>query len=554
MSYRALDCQPAFQELSFEGCYKDKNATGPVKSALPVATPSRFCYGTIPNSGGCSTVNNGAAGAAPREQGNRVLMKKDDVSPDTAQSIWKFFASLRLTIIVLLSLAVTSIIGTLIPQNESPAAYFRAYGEFVYRLFDVLDLFDMYHSWWFQVLLLLLTINVLVCSVDRLSTTWRVIFPRNPHFSAERFKRRKNRREFVVAHPPSDLRRVVAREAGRGFGRTQVQENGGGFAFFAERWRLSRLGVYIVHASVILLLVGGLIGSIFGFEGFVNIPEGETVDSIRLRGSGEVVALPFSVRCDDFSISFYESGQPKEYRSRLSILENGQPVLQQDIIVNDPLRYRGINLFQSSFGEMGQQMPAQRAEAPTEAVLIFTNRQSGMAYEKRLSFGEEIQVPEGGGSFTLESYLPQATFMNQPIGEALKGRLTPPEGEPVEILLPLRFANFDKMRKGETIISVGAVFPEDAGSGPPEKRYYTGLQVTKDPGVWVVYTGFVMMILGCFVTFFMAHQQICVDVAPENEGSRIAVAGTASRNRQSFDARIEQIAERLKESFDRNDS
>jgi hypothetical protein len=52
----------------------------------------------------------------------------------------------------------------------------------------------------------------------------------------------------------------------------------------------------------------------------------------------------------------------------------------------------------------------------------------------------------------------------------------------------------------------------------------------------------------------MAHQQICVDVAPENEGSRILVAGTASRNRLSFDARIEQIAERLKASFDRNGS
>jgi len=481
-------------------------------------------------------------------------MKKNEVSADTVQSIWKFFASLRLTLIVLLSLAVTSIIGTLIPQNETPAAYFRAYGEFVYRLFDVLDLFDMYHSWWFQVLLLLLTVNVLVCSVDRLSTTWRVIFPENPHFSADRFKRRKNRREFYVAYPPSDLRPVVAREAGRGFGRTQVQENGDGFAFFAERWRLSRLGVYIVHASVILLLVGGLIGSILGFEGFVNIPEGQTVDTIRLRGSGEVVALPFSVRCDDFSISFYESGQPKEYRSRLSILENGRQVMQKDIVVNDPLRYRGINLFQSSYGEMGQQTPTRRAVPPTEAVLIFTSRQSGMAYEKRLAFGEAFQIPEGGGSFVLESYQPQAVFMNQPIGEALVGRLTPPGSDPVEVLLPLRFANFDKMRKGETVISVGAVLPEAADSGPPEKRFYTGLQVTKDPGVWVVYTGFVMMILGCFVTFFMAHEQICVDVAAESEGSRIAVAGTASRNRHALAAKLQKIAERLKESFDRNDA
>ncbi|MBW2621009.1 MAG: cytochrome c biogenesis protein ResB, partial [Deltaproteobacteria bacterium] len=69
---------------------------------------------------------------------------------------------MKLTVILLLSLAVTSIVGTIIPQNENPAAYFRAYGEFVYKLFDLLGIFDMYHSWWFQFLLLLLTINIVV--------------------------------------------------------------------------------------------------------------------------------------------------------------------------------------------------------------------------------------------------------------------------------------------------------------------------------------------------------------------------------------------------------
>ncbi|MBW2590545.1 MAG: cytochrome c biogenesis protein ResB [Deltaproteobacteria bacterium] len=73
---------------------------------------------------------------------------------------------MKLTVILLLSLAVTSIVGTIIPQNENPAAYFRAYGEFVYKLFDLLGIFDMYHSWWFQFLLLLLTINIVVLSVQ----------------------------------------------------------------------------------------------------------------------------------------------------------------------------------------------------------------------------------------------------------------------------------------------------------------------------------------------------------------------------------------------------
>ncbi len=43
-----------------------------------------------------------------------------------------------------------------------------------------------------------------------------------------------------------------------------------------------------------------------------------------------------------------------------------------------------------------------------------------------------------------------------------------------------------------------------------EQAYYTGLQVTKDPGVWYVYAGFILMILGCWVTFFMSHRSVCI--------------------------------------------
>ena len=81
-------------------------------------------------------------------------------SDSLAGAIWSLFASVRLTIVLLLSLAATSIVGTLIPQNSDPAAYVSAFGETLFRFFAVLGLFDMYHSWWFQVLMLLLAANL----------------------------------------------------------------------------------------------------------------------------------------------------------------------------------------------------------------------------------------------------------------------------------------------------------------------------------------------------------------------------------------------------------
>jgi len=96
------------------------------------------------------------------------LMGNRGTAKDPFNSIWKFFTSVRLTVVLLLTLAATSIIGTLIPQNEAPRAYIQAFGPALYRFFELLGFLDLYHSWWFQTLMLLLALNILVCSIDRL--------------------------------------------------------------------------------------------------------------------------------------------------------------------------------------------------------------------------------------------------------------------------------------------------------------------------------------------------------------------------------------------------
>ena len=123
-------------------------------------------------------------------------IKQSSENPSAIDQIWKSFASVKLTIGLLLTLAATSIIGTLIPQNESPGAYLQSFGETLYRIFSLLGLFDMYHSWWFRALILLLVVNIIICSIDRLQATWKIIFARNPRFNVARYRQLKNRAEF----------------------------------------------------------------------------------------------------------------------------------------------------------------------------------------------------------------------------------------------------------------------------------------------------------------------------------------------------------------------
>ena len=455
-------------------------------------------------------------------------MGNQAIAADPFNKIWDFFTSVRLTIVILLTLAATSIIGTLIPQNQEPAAYFQAFGGFLYRLFDIFGLFDMYHSWWFQLLIVLLTINIIVCSIDRISANRRILFVKKPTFNLSRFRNIKRKQTFADDRSVDQLQKVCQAFVKRHFRHSHIETTDTGYAIYGEKGRWTRFGVYTVHLSVVLLLIGGLIGSIFGYDGWVNIPEGESVNQIRVRSQAQVLQLDFEIRCDDFDVSFYDTGAPKEFRSSLTILEQGREVVKKDIIVNDPLRYKGVNMFQSSYGKI----PSDKL------VLSFTSAKTEMVYTRDAGLNQPVTIPEKLGTFVLKELRRSAKFRGHDIGDAYVGILTPPDGDPVEVILPVRFPSFDKMRKGTVRIAVVEQV----------QRFYTGLQVTKDPGVWVVYSGFILMIIGCYITFFMSHQQIYVELAVSDKKTEVTVAGTANKNKTVMVTRIEAAAAKLAKS------
>ena len=472
-------------------------------------------------------------------------MSTKEISADPFTKIWKFFASVRLTIVLLLTLAATSVIGTLIPQNQSPGDYVKAFGAFLYRLFDVLGLFDLYHSWWFQTLMLMLAVNVLVCSIERLSATWQIIFDRHPKFNISRFRRLQQQEEFSADGPAEKLKTRYQSIISRQFRLLRIEETENGFAIFAEKNRWTRIGVYIVHLSVICMLVGGVFGSIFGWEGFVNLAPGETAQQIQLRNRNQMLQLDFAIRCDDFKVSFYPSGAPEEFRSSLSIVEQGQVVKSQDIIVNDPLHYKGISIFQASYGPLSPRQPD--AQVPDEFTLVFTSKATGLIYQKKAALGQTVEIPENLGKFKVDEFRNSYNFRGQDLGAAFVGTFYQSDGAAVEVVLPLQFPSFDKMgpifnksRKDDVLISVS-----DVKAKPAEQRYFTGLQVSRDPGVWVVYSGFILMIVGCYITFFMSHRQICVDVNATGGKCRIMVAGTANKNKLANERKLKKIAQIL---------
>lgn len=433
------------------------------------------------------------------------------------KSIWKFFASIRLSVVLLLAIAIASIMGTVIPQNESVQVYVAKFGAVGYRILSTLDVFDMYSSWWFQALLMLLVINIVVCSLDRLPVTLKAVSSKRMARNPSMFRNLKGRETFDVTFSMDLLREECEKLVAGSEGAQQTPD---GFYIIGEKGRWTRFGVYAVHLSIVLLLVGAMIGSMFGFDGYVNIVEGESVSAVRLD-NGAIQALAFELRCDDFDISYYPNGTPKEYRSAMSILEQGQEVLQKDIIVNSPLRYQGINIFQSGRGLLFVE-------------LTFVSNETGSEYREQAAIGDRIELPEGLGVFVLTGFQGAMDYRGRDIGPVFFGHLIPSEGEAETILLPVNIPELDRERKGAVTISVS------------DTRYYTGLQVTRDPGVWVVYSGFILLIIGCFVTFFTSHQRLFIEAVKSEGGSRITVAGFTNKNKFGMKQEVKRVAERIK--------
>ncbi len=127
-------------------------------------------------------------------------------------------------------------------------------------------------------------------------------------------------------------------------------------------------------------------------------------------------------------------------------------------------------------------------------------------------------------------------FKDVELGQAVGGELRIKGKAPVPVVLPLRFPTFDKMRKGAWVISLVNY----------DNKFYTGLQIRKDPGVHLVYLGFILILAGCWIIFFNAHQKILLEVKPMGENSRVSIYGTTSKHKMDFTRQIEKITSELK--------
>jgi cytochrome c biogenesis protein len=429
--------------------------------------------------------------------------------------VWNLFASVKLALFTLGCLAVTSIAGTVIPQKETMEFYVDRYGTKSAQYLQLLDITDMYTSWWFLSLLTLLTINLLVCSADRFPGVWRQMTRDNLGVPLDSIEKNRLSVSLMSPLPPHGAKEKVRALLSEHGWKPQLREREEVFLFFSEKMPWSRMGVYFVHLSILVIFAGAGYGQLTGFKGSIMLPELQGSTIIYPHENGEPIDLGFEVRCERFDIEFYSNQMPKEFTSKLTILDGGEVVLQKDIEVNDPLKYKGITFYQSSYRGF-RDFVFTLAEEDSATTTITGDYQKELAWsEKGVHFG--IINLEAIGDRVVR----------------LKIWLRDDKGEPSQFW----------MKAGET---VSIERPDTTYLFSAKQRYATGLQVARDPGVWVVYFGCGLMLLGLYMAFFLSHGRIWLILRKHNEGTVIDLKGTTNKNKEAFDAKFQTLAELLK--------
>lgn len=447
-------------------------------------------------------------------------------------------SSVQTGIVLLILVGIAAIAGTLILQRPltEPADIERAYSPQALRWLDALGLTDVFHAWWFVGLMALLCVNIVLASIERFPAAWRYFSRPYLRPTAGFLSGLPTQKEISIASVKPGLE--AAEKALADMGMKARRVGNGEWSLYAERHRWARLAPYVVHASLLLILGGGIVDALWGYRGFVAMTKNQTITSIELR-DGSTLPLPFALRCESAGQENYPDGSPKRWWSELAVLKGGQEILRKEVEVNDPLVMDGIRFFQSSYGSTGEvsviKLRATRKDNPASS------------RDLALSVGERAEL-DPQTTVHLAAFIPDfvvvgnrvETRSNQPNNPAIQLLVESKDGRPAKVWVFPRFPTFAHADESPYTFQF-----LDAEAG-----YYTGLQVAYEPGQWAVWAGCILMGVGLIMAFYMVHIRFWVVPLSDDCGRNVLwVGASASKNREEFEERFRALVEAIEKQL-----
>ena len=420
------------------------------------------------------------------------------------QRLLGWISDLRLAIGLLLLIALASGIGTAIPQKELEAFYHQRYDAHPWlgllRADGLLrlQLDHVYSSGWFLALLAWLALSLLLCSWRRQWPALRSSLNWIDYRDPRQLSKLSVAETRSSGEPARQLERLAAELDAGGW---QVRRQPGRLA--ARRGVVGRVGPLLVHAGLVLLMLGAAWGALAGQRLERFLPTGQELELIDRRGHSQL-----TLALDDFAIQRDPAGRPEQFTSRLRLLSpGGGTSTAAEVSVNHPLRHRGLTVYQADWALAALRLRLGSSpvlEVPLQSFPQLGEQIWGVVLPTRPDGSEPVLLALASEQGPVEVYGP---------GGELLGRLRP--GGPGEEVRGLP-------------IQVESVLPA------------SGLLLKRDPGVPLVYAGFAVALLGGGLSLVATRQLWAIA-----EPGRVHVGGLCNRNLTGFATELPALLEAM---------
>lgn len=323
--------------------------------------------------------------------------------------ILSFLGSMELAITLFVMVGIASIIGTILQQNQAYNTYIIKFGPFWFEVFRSLELYDIYSSWWFVILLGFLLASTSACIYHYIPVVVREWRRFRLNVSTKSLKLMHSSGSWTSQSSVEDSLKFIQEKLSNGGYQSRYKTEQGVITIAAKKGAIHRLGYLFTHGAIIVICLSALYDGNFNlklrevagqlkpetrdlfasqvpdisrlkadenhaFRGNANIPEGATTGLVflQMRNGFLVQELPFTITLNDFRIEHYESGMPKSFESDVVIrdIETGETI-SKTIEVNHPLIYKDFAIYQSSFDDGGSIMELQvwSLDAPEQKIM-----------------------------------------------------------------------------------------------------------------------------------------------------------------------------------------
>ncbi len=284
---------------------------------------------------------------------------------------------------------------------------------------------------------------------------------------------------------------------------------------FGEKGRLGYMGSTVVHVSILVFLLGGLVSLITGQRGYIRLEKGQSSSDVTLYDES-TIPLGFEIKLNQFEVEFYEDhpGRPKSYKSSVTVSEPVKGIYDKDIMVNHPLMAQGFTIYQSSYGVSENSQSVSEDDTVKVGIKL-----KGIPDEMPpivtldMAQGKLYSIPGFGDSLAVRLDRVYRDFKRL---QSVSGESNPAIKLDVLVNGEIRWSVFAFQKfpglnmPMDQDLDFMFTMHDIVKSSVEKTEYYTVLGVVSDRGIPIMWIGAILMMMGLLFSFYIRPKRIWV--------------------------------------------